>query len=330
MPGLDGCDELAADARAGGELGLREPALDSPLAQWRIALYCHDSVRVPGFWRADKEGVFLVSATSGRWISVVVIAIAVSALAVGCGSSSSSSSSSPAATTSSFGTATTTSSGGGSVPTVLAAASLTKVFPMIDPKAKFTFGGSGALETDIEQGAPADVFAAASPKQPAALLAKGLVEKPVEFATNTLVLIVPKSNPAHITSISDITKPGVQLVICNATVPCGDYARTAFMNLGITTAAMKNVVSQTTDVTQTVAEVATGQADAGFVYITDAKAASGKVTVVRLPGKAKPGAKDFIAVVKSGKNQAAAKAFVQTVLSPAGQAKLKAAGFGKP
>ena len=103
---------------------------------------------------------------------------------------------------------TTTADSGGSEPTVLAAASLTKVFPKIDPSAKYTFGGSGALETDIEQGAPADVFAAASPKQPAALFAKGLVEKPVEFATNTLVLIVPKSNPAHITSVSDITKPG--------------------------------------------------------------------------------------------------------------------------
>jgi molybdate transport system substrate-binding protein len=213
---------------------------------------------------------------------------------------------------------------------VLGAASLSKVFPEIDPNAKYTFGGSDALETDIELGAPADVFAAASPKQPAALLAKGLVERPVEFATNTLVLIVPKSNPAHITSVSDVTKPGVKLVICNATVPCGDYARKAFMNLGITTAAMKNVVSETTDVTQTVAEVATGQADGGFVYITDAKVARGKVAVVRLPAKAKPGAKDFIAVVKTGRNQAAAKAFVQTVLSPAGQAKLQAAGFGKP
>jgi molybdate transport system substrate-binding protein len=213
---------------------------------------------------------------------------------------------------------------------VLAAASLTKVFPTIDATARYTFGGSGALETDIEQGAPADVFAAASPKQPAALLAKGLIDKPVEFATNTLVLIVPKSNPAHIVSVNDITKPGVKLVICNVTVPCGDYARTAFMNLGITAAAMKNVVSQTTDVTQTVAEVALGQADAGFVYITDADAAKGKVTVVQLPAKAKPGAEDFIAVVKAGKNQAAAKKCVAGVLSPTGQARLKAAGFGKP
>jgi molybdate transport system substrate-binding protein len=213
---------------------------------------------------------------------------------------------------------------------VLAAASLKKAFPRIYPNAKYTFGGSGTLAADIEQGAPADVFAAASPKQPAALFAKRLVDKPVEFATNTLVLIVPKGNPAHITSVKDVTKPGVKLVICDATVPCGDYARTAFKNLGITSAAMKNVVSQTTDVSQTVAEVALGQADAGFVYITDAKAATGKVTVIRLPAKAKPGAKDFIAVVKSGKNQAAARAFVATVLSAAGQAKLRAAGFGKP
>jgi molybdate transport system substrate-binding protein len=250
------------------------------------------------------------------------------ALAAACGTSSSSSTTSGAAGASppsSSAAATATAA-----PTVLAAASLTKVFPEVDPGAKYTFGGSGALEIQIEQGAPADVFAAASPKQPAALYAKGLVDKPVEFATNTLVLIVPKSNPAHIKSVSDITKPGVKLVICNATVPCGDYARTAFTNLGITKSAMKNVVSQTTDVTQTVAQVALAQADAGFVYITDADAAAGKVTVVRLPAKAKPGAQDFIAVVKSGKNQAPAEAFVRKMLSPQGQAKLRTAGFGKP
>src|SRR6266567_8083773 len=170
----------------------------------------------------------------------------------------------------------------------------------------------------------------ASPKQPAELYAKGLVEKPVEFATNRLVLIVPKDNPAHISSVAGITKPGVKLVICNATVPCGDYARNVFMALGITSAAMKNVVSQTTDVTQTVAQVALGQADAGFVYITDAKAANGKVTAIQLPAKAMPDTQDYIAVVKASKNQSAAKAFVASVLSSSGQAKLVAAGFGKP
>ncbi len=263
-----------------------------------------------------------------RLCGFIAIAVATSGLLVGCGSSSSSSSSSPPV--SSAASASTTTGDPGSQPTVLAAASLTNVFPQIDPNAKYTFGGSDALETDIEQGAPADVFAAASPKQPAALLAKGLVGKPVEFATNKLVLVVPKDNPANITSVNSITRPGVKLVICDATVPCGDYARNVFENLGITKAAMKNVVSQTTDVTQTLAQVALGQADAGFVYITDAKAANGKVAVVPLPAKAKPDTQDFIAVVRATKNQAAARAFVATVLSPAGQAKLRAAGFGRP
>jgi molybdate transport system substrate-binding protein len=263
-------------------------------------------------------------------IAAGIVVLAVSALGAGCGSSTTSSTAPAGAATTSSASSSSSAAPGGPEPTVFAAASLTKVFPRIDPAATYTFGGSGALETQIQQGAPADVFAAASPKQPAELYAKGSVEKPIEFATNTLVLIVPKRNPAHITSVRDITKPGVKLVICNATVPCGDYARKALANLGITGVAMKNVVSQTTDVTQTVAEVALGQADAGFVYITDADAARGKVAVVRLPAQAKPGAKDFIAVVRSGRNQAAARAFVQKVLSPRGQAELRAAGFGKP
>ena len=266
---------------------------------------------------------------SSGWVAASTVAMALAA--AGCGgagaSSTGASSRNVSAAASSGGGA---GSGGSQPPTVLAAASLTKVFPQIDPTARYTFGGSGALETDIEQGAPADVFAAASPKQPAQLYAKGLVDKPVEFATNTLVLIVPKDNPARITSVNDITKPGVKLVICNASVPCGDYARTTFTHLGITQAAMKNVVSQTTDVTQTVAEVALGQADAGFVYVTDAKAAGGRVAVVRLPAGAKPHTADYIAAVKASGHPAAAKAFITSVLSASGQAKLRAAGFGKP
>jgi molybdate transport system substrate-binding protein len=253
-------------------------------------------------------------------------ATAVLALA-GCGSSGSSTTVHTSGAASSSRSTTGSTRGG---PTVLAAASLTKVFPEISPSAKYTFGGSGALETDIEQGAPADVFAAASPKQPAALFAKGLIDRPVEFATNALVLIVPKDNPAHIKSVADITRPGVKLVICDASVPCGDYARIVFEHLGITNAAMKNVVSQTTDVTQTVAQVALGQADAGFVYMTDAHAAGGKITAIRLPAQAQPGARDYIAAVKAAPHPAAARAFVALVLSPGGQAKLRAAGFGSP
>jgi molybdate transport system substrate-binding protein len=278
---------------------------------------------LPGFWHdVDEERVVLRS--NRAFVAVLMVGGAV-ALA-GCSSASGTTTISDTAGAASS-TSSTSSAGR---PTVLAAASLTKVFPAIAPEAKYTFGGSGALEADIEQGAPADVFAAASAKQPAALLAKGLIDKPVEFATNTLVLIVPKDNPAHITSVQDITRPGIKLVICDATVPCGDYARTAFTNLGIAAAAMKNVVSQTTDVTQTVAEVALGQADAGFVYITDADTVKGKVSVIRLPAQAKPGAQDFIAVVKSASHPAAARAFVAAIMSPIGQAKLRAAGFGAP
>lgn len=277
--------------------------------------------------------VFAPTSISRRLTHLAPLLVGASLLAAGCGTSSTttSSSSSPTSTGAAATATTATRSGAaGSGPTVLAAASLTRVFPTIDPRGKYTFGGSGALATEIEQGAPADVFAAASPKQPAELLAKKLIDRPVQFATNTLVLIVPRDNPAHLTSVADIANPGVKLVICSATVPCGDYARNVFMNLGITQRAMKNVVSQTTDVTQTVAEVAVGQADAGFVYITDAKAANGKVKVIRLPTKAKPQTADVIAVVKSGHNQAAAKAFIAKIMSPAGQARLRAAGFGKP
>ncbi len=212
---------------------------------------------------------------------------------------------------------------------VLAAASLTAVFPMIASES-YDFGGSGALETDIQQGAPADVYAAANAKDPDALYAAGLVYKPVEFATNLLVMIVPPDNPAHITSVNDITKKGVKIVVCNATVPCGDYASTAFANLGITTAADRNIVSEETDVTQVVAEIAAGQGDVGFVYITDALAAKGKVKYIELPAKAMPHTQDWIAVVKATKNLAAANAFVKLVLASKGQATLKAAGFGAP
>ncbi len=276
-----------------------------------------------------------MTALRTRRAAALIAVAGLSALAVGCASTSSSSTtakSAPASTPSSSSSAPTSSASaaGGPAPTVLAAASLTKVFPKIESGAKYTFGGSGMLAAQIEQGAPADVYAAASPKDPATLLAKGLIDKPSVFATNTLVLIVPTRNPAHIKSVAQITRPGVKIVICNATVPCGDYARNAFMHLGITTAAMKNVVSQATDVTQVVAEVASSQADVGFVYVTDAKAAMGKVAVVRLPAAAKPGAMDEIAAVKKAPDPAAAKAFVARVLSAQGQAMLRAAGFGKP
>lgn len=212
---------------------------------------------------------------------------------------------------------------------ILGAASLSVVFPKIDEFENYTFNGSGALEADIEQGAPADVYAAANYKDPEALYTAGLVYKPVEFATNLLVMIVPKDNPAHIKSVYDITKPGVKIVVCNATVPCGDYASSAFANLGITAQADANIVSEEDDVTQVVAQIAAGQGDVGFVYVTDALAAKNKVTPILLPAAAMPHTQDFIAVVKSTPNLAAAQAYVKLVLSKKGQSILRAAGFGK-
>src|SRR5262249_59753142 len=116
---------------------------------------------------------------------------------------------------------------------VFAAASLTEVFPKINPRPNYSFAGSDQLAAQIQLGAEADVFAAASPKYPELLFQKGLVQKPIPFATNTLVLIVPKSNPAHIHSVLDLTKPGVRVVIGDPAVPVGSYTLTVLKNLGI-------------------------------------------------------------------------------------------------
>src|SRR3989441_12554507 len=172
--------------------------------------------------------------------------------------------------------------------TVFAAASLTNVFPKIDPRPRYGFAGSDQLAFQIQQGAPADVFAAASPKYPELLYKQGLVQKPIQFATNTLVLIVPKPNPANIHSVFDLTKAGVKVVIGDATVPVGSYTRTVLNNLGISAAVMSNVVSQATDVKQIVIAVASGEADAGFVYVTDVKPVLGKVGIVRIRDSPQP------------------------------------------
>jgi molybdate transport system substrate-binding protein len=219
---------------------------------------------------------------------------------------------------------------GASQITVYAASSLTEVFPKIDPSARFSFAGSDQLAFQIQQGAPADVFAAASPKYPDQLYAQGLLLKPVVFATNKLILLLPVSNPAHIDSVFDLTRPGIKLVIGQKGVPIGDYTRTILKNLGISTGALANVVSQETDVKNIVGKVVLGQADAGLVYITDAKPVAGKVKVVRLPGWAQPKVKYEIGVVKASGNRAAAQAFVARVLAAKGRAVLVAAGFGLP
>jgi molybdate transport system substrate-binding protein len=210
---------------------------------------------------------------------------------------------------------------------VLAAASLTNVFPQIDSSPKYSFAGSDALAAQIKLGAPADVFASANMTIPNALYAAGLVEKPVVFTTNKLVLVVPTSNPAGIKTVFDLRQKGIKLVIGTPTVPIGTYTRTILKNLALTS-VLSNVVSQETDVRSILSKVALGEADAGFVYVTDAKTVADKVNVITLPAWAQPPVRYGIAVVKSTQDRADAVAFINKVLSKAGQAKLRAAGFG--
>ncbi len=213
--------------------------------------------------------------------------------------------------------------------TVLAASSLTDVFPKIDAGNRYSFGGSDELAAQIQQGAPADVFAAASPKYPEQLYQKGLVLKPVVFATNRLVLIVPTSNPAGISSVYDLCKSGVKVDIGDKAVPVGSYTRQILTTLGLQ-CVLSNVVSNEQNVRDILTKVSLGEADAGFVYVTDAKTVPGKVKTIPLPGWAQPHVKYEIAVLKSSSKQAVAAAFVKRVLSKQGQKLLLAAGFGGP
>jgi molybdate transport system substrate-binding protein len=211
--------------------------------------------------------------------------------------------------------------------TVFAASSLTEVFPQIDPAATYNFAGSDDLATQITEGAPADVFAAASTKYPDQLYDEGLVDKPEAFATNRLVLIVPKDNPAGIQSVDDLRNPDVKLVIGAEGVPIGDYTRTVLESMGATD-VLDQVVSEEDDVKGVVGKVSLGEADAGFVYVTDVKPVEDKVTAIELPAEAQAKVQYEIAVVKDAPHHDAAHQFVEQVLSEDGQAKLQAAGFG--
>ena len=214
--------------------------------------------------------------------------------------------------------------------TVFAAASLTQVFPRIDRAPRYSFAGSDQLALQLQQGAPADVYAAASPKYPELLYRNGLLRKPVVFATNKLIVIVPRANPAHISSVYDLRRSGVKVVIGDKSVPIGAYTRQLLDALGISADLMKNVVSQETDVNGIVTKVALGEADAGFVYRTDARPVAKQVKDVALPAWAQPPVRYELAVVGASARQAAARSFVQRVLSRRGRLLLQRAGFGLP
>jgi len=220
--------------------------------------------------------------------------------------------------------------------TVSAASSLTEAFNQLGRQFQkqykgttvtFNFGSSSTLETQIQQGAPADVFASADTTNMDKLSTAGDVSgKPVVFARNLLEIAVAKGNPKKIKTLADTLKPGVQLVLCAATVPCGKFALQAYQQAGLTVPR----VPSGQDVKATLSNVSLGTADAAIVYVTDVKSAKGQVAGVVIPMAQNVVATYPIAVVKSSANAATAQAFVKYVASPAGKATLLKFGFLKP
>ena len=210
--------------------------------------------------------------------------------------------------------------------TIYAASSLTDVFRAFDARQRYSFASSGTLETQIRNGAPADLYASASPVNTQRLFRDGLVEKPVIFTANRLALIVPRANPAGIHSVSDLRRKPVKLVVAGPAVPVGSYTRTVLKRMRLLSVLAK-VVSQEADARAVTGKVALGQAEAGFVYITDARSVRDRVTVISIPAWAQPRVRYEIAVVSKSSRKAAARAWIEKILSTRGQATLKKHGF---
>jgi molybdate transport system substrate-binding protein len=214
--------------------------------------------------------------------------------------------------------------------TVLGAASLTEVLPKIDPSARASFGGSNQLAQQARQGFPFDVFLSASPVYTQALFAEGLVRKPVAFATNSLVLIVPRRNPARIGTVDDLARRAkLRLVVAGPKVPIGLYTREVLKRLGLLK-VLRKTVSLEPDVKGIVGKVALGEADAGFVYATDVRPVASKVRVIRFPRRAQPTVVYEAAIAAKPRDIEAAQAFVISLLGADGRRALRAAGFGLP
>jgi molybdate transport system substrate-binding protein len=211
--------------------------------------------------------------------------------------------------------------------TVFAASSLTEALPSIDGRPRYSFAGSNALAAQLESGARADVFASADMSIPARLHARGFLERPVRFARNRLVLVVPRSNPAGVGSIRDLAKPGVTIDVAAPSVPVGGYTLEAIERTGLASRILRNVVSRERDVRGVLAKVALGQADAGFVYSSDARTVPGQVRVIALPASLQPTVAYAIAVVAGTPNREAARAYVTRLLGASAQARLAAHGF---
>jgi len=220
--------------------------------------------------------------------------------------------------------------------TVYAAASLTKTFTEIGKelesqhdgvKVEFSFGGSSDLVAQIQQGAPADVFASADEANMEKLTGDDLqADDPVDFASNTLEVATPPGNPAGITSFADLAKDGVKVVVCAPEVPCGAAAVKAEAAAGVTISP----VSEEQSVTDVLAKVSSGEADAGLVYVTDVKSAGDSVEGVTFPESSTIVNTYPIVALKDSRNSDLAQDFVDLVTSDTGQSILEEAGFAKP
>lgn len=190
----------------------------------------------------------------------------------------------------------------------------------------YDFAGSNTLVAQIEQGADADVFASADVANMQKLAAAGLVETPVVFARNKLEIAVAPGNPANITGLADLTRPGVRVVLEAAGVPAGDYTRRILAARSLTLSPK----SLETDVKSALAKVTSGEADATVVYVTDVAAAGSRVTGVTVPDADQPVITYPIAVVRATKHRTAAQAFVDSAVSGEVQKALETAGFLPP
>jgi molybdate transport system substrate-binding protein len=234
--------------------------------------------------------------------------------------------------------------------TVFAAASLTDAF---NETAKafeannsgitvaLNYAGSQVLATQIKQGATVDVFASADQKNMKAVQDAGLINNSsvTIFAQNKLAIIVPTGNPANITSLNDLAKSGVKLVVANSSVPVGNYSlqmlskasNNSSYGAGFNSSALRNVVSEETNVNDVVVKVALGQGDAGIVYVSDVPAAyKDKVTVITIPDSVNVIAQYPIGVLSGSQNTQMAQGWINYVTSPAGQAILLKYGFMIP
>jgi len=264
----------------------------------------------------------------------LIAAVLAAVTVAGCSSSSSPSSAPSASSPASSPAATSSAAATGTI-TVFAASSLKETFTTLGKQfeaahpgdtVKFSFGASSTLATQITDGAPADVFASAAPKNMDTVVSAGDASNPQDFAKNTAEVAVPPSNPANVTSVNDLAKSSVKVALCQPKVPCGVVAAGVFKNAGIT---VKPVTLQP-DVKSVLTQVELGNVDAGVVYVTDVKAAGAKVTGVPISASDNASTTYPIATISNSKNQSIAQAFVAYVLSPPGQAVLSAAGFQGP